>query len=749
MITSIDDAFRKPSTQWRTMPLSVFLLGLLSVVVVLWVGQVNEKQRSQFVLTNAVMDLQIHASTAHLWLEEALTAGPRHVDMEELWREFDRAIAPSETILSGGLTHHGPISDPLYDPALRSQAESIRFLLMEFKTFAAGRLKDSGSAGIGTVEDKRYNILFREILKEANALEHSILENELRSHARLRLIFRGIVIVWSFVVLAASLGLWNREVRHDRADLALRKATEELEHRVQERTAELSRANERLLDERNNLKSILDSMNNGVHIVNQEYEILYINPVLQKEFGPIDGKKCHQYFSGRDHACPSCELWTVLAGKTVQREWHSEKNGKTYDLFAAPIKDLDGGVSKLEIFHDVTLHKQARDKVRNQLERLSALRSIDLAITSSLDLRVTLGVVIENAMTLLHADAVSLLIKKPRLHVFEYAAGRGFRTDAIRHSHVNTGRGYAGRAAHSRKLLAVPDIAAEKNIPVKPPFMDEEGFHAYFGAPMIAKGGVIGVLEVYLRRPFTPDGEWTDFLEALAGQAAIAADNANLFNDLQRSNDELIMAYDSTLEGWARALDYRDKETEGHSRRVTDMTVELARTMGLPEEEIVHIKRGALLHDIGKLGVPDGVLLKPGKLSDAERKQMERHPRIAYELISPVEFLRPAIDIPFCHHEKWDGSGYPRGLKAGEIPFSARIFSVVDVWDALRSERPYRTAWPVEKVTAYLRSRAGIDFDPRTVGMFLKHLETAAADTPSITQTAICLRSDEYLTGLK
>jgi HD-GYP domain-containing protein (c-di-GMP phosphodiesterase class II) len=393
-----------------------------------------------------------------------------------------------------------------------------------------------------------------------------------------------------------------------------------------------------------------------------------------------------------------------------------ERGETSYNGFGKPVRSV-GTVQ------DVTEQHRAAEKIQKQLDRLSALRSIDLAITASLDLRVTLGVVMEHVMTLLNGDAVSLLVKKPNLHVFEYAAGKGFRTDAVRHSHVGTGKGYAGNAAHTRKLLAIPDVAAEKNDLLKPPFIHEEGFRAYFGAPLIAKGGVIGVLEVFLRRPFNPDGEWTDFLEALAGQAAIAVDNANLFSELQRSNDELIMAYDGTLEGWARALDYRDKETEGHSRRVTDMTVELARTLGIREEEVVHIKRGALLHDIGKLGVPDSVLLKPGKLNDEELRQMQQHPRIAYELIYPIEFLRTAIDIPYCHHEKWDGTGYPRGLKGEEIPYPARIFSVVDVWDALRSERPYRPAWTVERVKEYLRAQAGIDFDPDTVEVFLRHTE--------------------------
>ncbi|MBC7293789.1 MAG: HD-GYP domain-containing protein, partial [Thermoleophilia bacterium] len=215
------------------------------------------------------------------------------------------------------------------------------------------------------------------------------------------------------------------------------------------------------------------------------------------------------------------------------------------------------------------------------------------------------------------------------------------------------------------------------------------------------------------------EGEWVAFLEALAGQAAMGLDAARLFGELERSNIELTMAYDATIEGWSRAMDMRDKETEGHTLRVTELTVQLARVLGVPEEQIVHIRRGALLHDMGKLGIPDAILLKPDRLTPEEWEIMRRHPQYAYEMLSPIEYLRPAIDIPYCHHERWDGTGYPRGLKGEEIPLAARIFAVADVWDALTSNRPYRPACPEEKALAYIREQAGRQFDPQVVEAFL------------------------------
>jgi putative nucleotidyltransferase with HDIG domain len=188
---------------------------------------------------------------------------------------------------------------------------------------------------------------------------------------------------------------------------------------------------------------------------------------------------------------------------------------------------------------------------------------------------------------------------------------------------------------------------------------------------------------------------------------------------LQRSNQELALAYDATIEGWSHALDLRDQETEGHTQRVTEFTGRLARLMGASEMDLVQIRRGALLHDIGKMAIPDAILLKPGKLTDAEWAIMRRHPQIAYEVLSPIAYLRPALDIPYAHHEKWDGSGYPRGLKGEQIPLAARIFAVVDVWDGITSARPYHPAQPEAAALEYIRRSAGTHFDPRVVEVFL------------------------------
>jgi putative two-component system response regulator len=193
--------------------------------------------------------------------------------------------------------------------------------------------------------------------------------------------------------------------------------------------------------------------------------------------------------------------------------------------------------------------------------------------------------------------------------------------------------------------------------------------------------------------------------------------------NLQQAHSQLLAAYEATIEGWSHAMDLRDRETEGHSERVTELTIKLAEAYGMDEEAIHQVRRGALLHDMGKLGVPDAILHKTGKLTDEEWVVMRKHPQFAYDMLHPIEYLRPAIDIPYCHHEKWDGSGYPRQLKNTEIPLAARLFAVVDVWDALTSDRPYRSAWKKEDALAYIREQAGKHFDPQAVETFFKLIE--------------------------
>ncbi len=288
------------------------------------------------------------------------------------------------------------------------------------------------------------------------------------------------------------------------------------------------------------------------------------------------------------------------------------------------------------------------------------------------------------------------------------------------------GAGLIGACVQTGKTVYVPDVHAEPRYVARHAEVRSEVI-----VPVRVNGQLWGVLNVESPQPGAFDPSDIQALETVAAQAGSVLANVELLDDLRRSRDELRAAYDETLAGWARALDLRDRETEGHSQRVTDLTVALARRLGVPEGDLVHVWRGALLHDIGKVGIPDAILHKPGPLTDDEWRVMQLHPQMAFDVLQPVAFLHPALDIPYAHHEHWNGRGYPRGLRGPEIPFAARIFSVVDVWDALRSDRPYRAAWSEERASAHLEAQAGQQFDPQVVRAFLDLLRERRAPPES------------------
>ena len=368
-------------------------------------------------------------------------------------------------------------------------------------------------------------------------------------------------------------------------------------------------------------------------------------------------------------------------------------------------------------------HSRLNTQTETRIQQLTALRTVDMAISSSFDSSLTLGVLLDQVTGLLGLHAADILIFNPAAQTFRLASERGFRTSTLQHTQLNLGMGYAWQAVRERRMIVISNLQAESASLRGFSGLSGEQFVAYLGIPLIAKGQARGVLEIFNREPIKLGPEWVGFLELLAGLAAIAIDNIELFNDLQSSNSELSMAYDSTLEGWASALELRDHETEGHTRRTTELTVRLAQALGVKDNGITHVYRGALLHDIGKMGVPDSIVLKAGPLTDEEWVIMRKHPQYAFDLLSPISYLRQALDIPYCHHEKWDGTGYPRGLKGEQIPLTARIFAVVDVWDALTSDRPYRKAWSKEKAMDSIRDQSGSHFDPKIVEAFMKEVK--------------------------
>lgn len=368
---------------------------------------------------------------------------------------------------------------------------------------------------------------------------------------------------------------------------------------------------------------------------------------------------------------------------------------------------------------DITKYKRTEDRMKRQLNRLSALRSIDFAIASGLDLNLLLSILLDRVIETLHVDAAAVLLLDTKLNELRFAAGKGFHTNILQHTHLKTGQGYAGKVALERRIINIADLARNKTEFERSPLFPSEKFIVYYGVPLIAKGRVLGVLEIFHRSHLHPDEDWLDFLNIIAGQTAIAIDSAMMFKELQRSNFELSLAYNATIDAWSRTLDLRDRDTEGHTRRVTDITVRFATIAGVTDSELVHIRRGATLHDIGKVAIPDEILFKPGPLDQDEWETMRKHPRYAVDLLTPIKYLEHSIEIPHWHHEKWDGTGYPDRLGGEEIPLSARLFALADVYDALTSDRPYRRAWQKQDALHYIENQAGRHFDPKLVPEFL------------------------------
>jgi HD-GYP domain-containing protein (c-di-GMP phosphodiesterase class II) len=399
--------------------------------------------------------------------------------------------------------------------------------------------------------------------------------------------------------------------------------------------------------------------------------------------------------------------------------------------FGADAMELLGGLADhaVQAITNARLHATTRAQAlanarlyaatERRLRHVRALHAIDNAILASKHHDEALAVVLERSCAELEIDIAVVWLIEPGTTLLVGGRASGLR-QRVPVAQVALRGTLAAEAAARRDVVwrVAGAASARAHEALGAPHLAGEEVAFVAAAPLIASGTLLGVLEVAHRAPREPDSEWLDFLRTLAGQAAIAVDYVRVLEDLAQANDRLVEAYDTTLAGWARALDLRDHDTAGHCERVTELTVALARMVGMSDEQLIQVRRGALLHDIGKLGVPDAILLKPGALSAAERAVIERHPVYAQEWLAPIAFLSDALDIPFAHHERWDGSGYPLGLCGEAIPLAARLFAVVDVWDALTSDRPYRPALPPAVALAYIESQAGTHFEPRIVAAF-------------------------------
>jgi PAS domain S-box-containing protein len=480
---------------------------------------------------------------------------------------------------------------------------------------------------------------------------------------------------------------------------------------------ERKRAEEALHESETRFRLLVEKSSDITTILNLDGTARYESPAHEQILGYTNEEMIGAYPLALVHPDDLARLTEIFLQRINQPGFVSRfeyrirhKDGTWREMEALAQNLIDDPAINGIIIHsrDITERKQ-REKELNAIATLSA------ALRAAPTRAAMLPVIVEQLSQLLDCASISIEIIDPatRETVVEGAYGPWVTVMGARQA-PNTGLNTV--ISETRKPYCNNDVTNDPRLVAPKHFL--KNIRAGAGVPLIAQDQLIGFL--WMGRATDIVESDVQLLAAIADIAANAIHRATLHEQTQHAAAALTRAYDTTLEGWAHALELRDQETEGHTRRVVQMTLDLARAMGVPANEMENIRRGALLHDIGKMGVPDSVLLKPGSLNEREWEMMKRHPEYAYYLIAPIDYLRPVIDILYCHHEKWDGTGYPRGLVGDAIPLAARIFAIVDVWDALLSDRPYRKAWMPEQVLAHIRAQAGKHFDPRVVKAFLK-----------------------------
>lgn len=501
---------------------------------------------------------------------------------------------------------------------------------------------------------------------------------------------------------------------------------------VRQRTNELSASEERL-------RLASESVKLGVYdiraqtwevVVNDVYaEMLGYDPEIFSETYDSWLSRLHPDDRSRTRKTFESFMQGVISEYKAEFRLKTAENDWIWVLSTAMVVEWDEQDRPLRVLGshlDITTSKKATAKIiellgqsNRRLNQMETLREIDKAIISDYDLDQILHIFMVEAKQQLEIDIVAIFLYDEAQKSYRYANSIGLIKANINHLYLSRHNSLAGRAANYGRPIhtqSFQDLVEPSFVAV----MEEEGIKDCFVFSLIAQGKIKGAMEFWHRSLKIPDAEWMKFAETLAGQAAIAIEYSQLLSGLREANRELTRAYDATIEGWSLALDLKDRETEGHTQRVTDLTVELAKRVGLQEEALSHIRRGALLHDIGKMGIPDAILLKPDLLTDEERASIQNHPKYAYDMLKSIDYLIPALDIPYLHHEKWDGTGYPLGLKGTEIPIAARLFALVDVFDALTNDRPYRPAWSIDKALVYIEENSGIHFDPEMTPIFIK-----------------------------
>jgi HD-GYP domain-containing protein (c-di-GMP phosphodiesterase class II) len=367
----------------------------------------------------------------------------------------------------------------------------------------------------------------------------------------------------------------------------------------------------------------------------------------------------------------------------------------------------------------ITTNKQIR-QFQDRLRQMQVLHTVEMAVNGSTNLDATLNILLQQGKTILDYDGALTLIFNSTTLRLEYAAGFGLSEQNLKSYTVKIGEGLPGRAALERRILGASLPAEQVASSFISSVLYQERFQVMFAAPIEAKGNLKGVLEIYMRQKHVPNDEWMEMLEIFVGKLGDAIHDTEVIRDKNRLLAEVELAYDAMCDAWVRELELILDEPQGHTKNLAELAVRLGKQFNLSKTSLVDIYRGVILHDLGMLRVPHHIIRKKSSLTSEERHSIQIHPMHTYDVLGRIDRLRTSLDIPLYHHERWDGGGYPFHFKGEQIPFAARIYAVVDVWDAMRSTRPYREAHPEEMVRKYIAQQAGISFDPDVVREFLK-----------------------------
>ena len=476
-------------------------------------------------------------------------------------------------------------------------------------------------------------------------------------------------------------------------------------------------------------------------------QMLYVSPAYEQVFGRSREELFARPGSFFDQVYPEDQLRVYQAqamlielGAPFEQEYRvCLTNGSLRWIRARIFPVLEGKLqtSRYSGFaEDITERRQAEEQLRKSytdlersFQRLSTLLNIDLAVTTHTDQANMAQAILSHVIGSGEIDAAVLFVPNTSapgrlrntgpLGLLRMAGLVGLPESVVDSSVLNWQMMLANQAYQTTEPYFLNDLRQDPH-PGAQILHRMTGFLTSAILPLLDHGQIKGVLQFLSRQMYPPDSDWKTFFQSLALQMAIGLDQVEMLESLKRSNRELALAYEETVKGWGQALELRDLETRGHTDRVSRLAHRLAETMGIREPDLTNIRLGALLHDVGKMAIPDALLLKPGPLNQEEWVIMRQHTSIAYKMLYNIAYLRPALDVVYAHHEKWDGTGYPRGLSRESIPLSARIFAVVDVWDALTSDRPYHLAWPQAQARAHITAQSGKHFDPRVVQAFLR-----------------------------